>query len=88
MGIKDFVRYRYNTITTLLSRDKLLHYTVGTLLYVATYWLMGYWALVVVIVAAVGKEVYDKVSGKGTPEWLDAIATVIGGIICLIISMS
>ena len=32
-----------------------------------------------VVIAGVGKEIYDKVSGKGTPEWKDAFATIVGG---------
>ena len=71
----------------LLQRDKLLHYTVGTLLYATTYLLVGYLAIVVVTVVAVGKELYDKVSGKGTPEYLDALATITGGVVCLVVSM-
>ena len=34
-------------------------------------------------VFAVGKEIYDKVSGKGTPDVLDAVATLIGGVLVL-----
>lgn len=71
----------------LLQRDKLLHYAVGTLLYATTYLLVGYWAIVVVIAVAIGKELYDKVSGRGTPEYLDALVTITGGVVCLVVSM-
>ena len=71
----------------LMQRDKLLHYAVGTLLYATSYAVVGYLAIVAVVMAAVGKELYDKVSGKGTPEWLDAVATVLGGTVCLTVSM-
>lgn len=70
-----------------IPQDKLIHYVIGTLLYAATYLLVGYLAIVVVIVVAVGKELYDKVSGKGTPEYLDALITITGGVVCLIVSM-
>jgi hypothetical protein len=29
-----------------------------------------------VVVIAIGKEVYDKVSGKGTPELMDIVYTI------------
>ena len=33
---------------------------------------------------AVGKEVYDRVSGKGNAEFADALATVAGGAVVLL----
>ena len=36
-------------------------------------------------VAGLGKEIYDKVSGKGTPERLDFFYTVFGGFLAVII---
>lgn len=37
---------------------------------------------------AVGKEVYDRVSGKGNPEFWDAFATIAGGAIVIIPTVS
>lgn len=34
--------------------------------------------------AAIGKEIYDKRSGKGTPDLLDAAATILGGLTVLV----
>lgn len=34
-------------------------------------------------VLAWGKEIYDRVSGKGTPDKLDAIWTMLGGAVAL-----
>lgn len=39
-------------------------------------------ALVAVFVAAVGKELWDA-QGHGTPDRIDALATVIGGVLML-----
>ncbi len=39
---------------------------------------------IAVAVFAVGKEVYDRVSKKGTPEPLDAVATLAGGALVLL----
>ena len=32
---------------------------------------------------AIAKEVYDRASGKGTPDVLDAVATMLGGVVVL-----
>lgn len=32
---------------------------------------------------AIGKEIYDRTSGKGTPDVLDAVATMLGGVVVL-----
>ena len=41
-------------------------------------------AWLAVAAAGVGKEVWDKVSGKGTPEIADAFATIVGGSVVVI----
>ncbi|WP_020675574.1 hypothetical protein [Geopsychrobacter electrodiphilus] len=40
-------------------------------------------ALVVVVAAAIVKELYDKISSKGTPEILDALAGIAGGLVAI-----
>ena len=37
-----------------------------------------------VVIAALGKEVYDRVSGRGTPELADSFATIVGGSVVVI----
>ena len=37
--------------------------------------------LVAAALAGLGKEVYDAVTGSGTPELLDFVATVVGGLV-------
>lgn len=49
-----------------------------------SYPLVGWWAIVVTAVAAVGKELYDKYSGKGTPELMDIVYTVSGGLVVVV----
>lgn len=63
----------------MIQHDKLMHYTVGSMIALAATVVVGVWALVPVLMAAVGKEVYDKVSGKGTPELMDIVWTMWGG---------
>lgn len=65
----------------VIAQDKLMHYFVGTLIVAVSYPLVGLWAIVVTAVAAVGKELYDKYSGKGTPELMDVVYTMFGGLV-------
>jgi len=37
-----------------------------------------------VIFAAIGKELYDLLSKRGTPEIMDAVATILGGAVVVI----
>jgi len=68
----------------MLPLDKLLHFFSGGFL-AALLLPFGFeWAWLGVVVAGVGKEVYDKVSGRGTPEWKDAFATIVGGSVIVI----
>jgi len=61
-----------------MTTDKLLHLLVGIAIAAVLYPLGIYVALGAVVVAAVGKELWDA-RGHGTPEVLDAVATCVGG---------
>lgn len=65
-----------------LPKDKLLHFIAGVMIYQSTFWVIGYYSLALVVVIAIGKEVYDHYY-NGTVDVLDAVATVFGGIVCL-----
>ena len=68
----------------MLPLDKQLHFYSGGFL-AALLMPFGFEvAWLVVAAAGVGKEVYDKVSGKGTPEWKDAFATIVGGSVIVV----
>ena len=62
-----------------LPQDKANHFVYGAVLCASCHWAIGPWALAVVCVAAIGKELYDQSSGKGCPEIWDAAWTIIGG---------
>lgn len=65
----------------MIANDKLLHFTAGVLAFAAILPFAGPWlAFAVACIAAIGKEAYDHLTGKGTPELLDAAATVAGGL--------
>lgn len=74
-------------IQTYLPYDKALHVIAGVLVFAIAQLAIGPWAMIPVVIAAVGKEVYDKVSGKGTPEWQDAAFTIGGGLLGLLCSL-
>lgn len=67
-----------------IPHDKLLHYVAGTLIYSICSLFIGMYAIGIVIVIAVGKEAYDYYTKKGTPEYMDAAATVLGGLVELL----
>ena len=57
--------------------DKARHAFYGSWIYIlSTLVLPTTFALALVVVIAIGKEVYDKVSGKGTPELMDIVYTI------------
>lgn len=71
----------------MIAKDKVLHVIAGVLTYLTGYLVVGTWAILLVVVVAVGKEVYDSYNKEEhTPEVLDAIATVLGGTVCWVIT--
>lgn len=73
-----------NPLTALSSvpADKLGHFTAGVLIYAALHFISPTVGLLAVVVAAWGKEVYDYLHrNKHSPDPLDALATMIGGLI-------
>lgn len=68
--------------------DKLLHALVGyviasTLILSGIAWII---ALIVVIIFAIGKEIYDQWKYKGF-DYKDLIATLLGGVVYIIIEI-
>lgn len=72
----------------LLASDKWLHLAAGFTIALLVGTFSPLWGFIAGILAAAGKEVYDKVSKKGTPELWDFIFTVIGALsafLCLLL---
>jgi len=68
----------------MLPLDKQLHIYSGGML-AGMLMPFGFeWALLGVVVAGVGKELYDLLSKRGTPEIMDAVATILGGAVVVI----
>lgn len=64
---------------TFTQVDKLKHIVVSAIIAVALNLLLPWWgAGLITLAIGIGKEVYDKVSGKGCAEWGDLAADVVG----------
>ena len=62
--------------------DKLLHFFAGSYVaLLAMQWVQWGFALALVALVALVTELYDRISGKGTPELWDFLATLIGGMV-------
>lgn len=74
-----------NGIVNKVGIDKILHLLVCLSLTLELRRFIDLWiAIVIVLIIAIGKEVYDKVSKKGMCDYKDIIADCIGIIIgCL-----
>lgn len=63
----------------LLTEDKLKHIVVSAIIAVALNLFLPWWvAGLLTLCVGIGKEVYDKVTGKGNPEWKDLVADLVG----------
>lgn len=72
-----------------IPQDKKQHFVAGFGITVIASLFVGYViAAVIAILAAAGKELYDKVTGKGTTEILDFVATVVGAIAAIAASVA
>lgn len=77
MGIKQLIE---------AHMDKVKHFLGGMVIGLIA--LVDFFiGLGIVMGIAAGKEIYDYVSGKGTPEFLDFVATVAGYLVVALIIM-
>ena len=59
--------------------DKLLHFSCAMMCMIAVSLLTNdSFGLIVSLAVSLGKELYDKLSGRGCAEWSDLIADVVG----------
>lgn len=62
-----------------MTIDKYKHVVVSAIIAVALNLFLPWWvAALITLAIGVGKEVYDKVSGKGCAEWEDLLADLVG----------
>jgi hypothetical protein len=62
----------------VIAQDKLAHVLAGIAVAALAYPFGLIPAMLATVLAAVGKELWD-LQGNGTPEGLDAVATLVGG---------
>ena len=63
----------------MIKEDKLKHVVVSAIIAVVLNLFLPWWvAAGITFAVGIGKEVYDKVSGKGCAEWEDLAADLIG----------
>lgn len=68
----------------IIDKDKANHAIYGMVIFAIVYFLFT-WQIAIAVVCffAVGKELYDKISGKGTPDFMDTVYTIAGGLVGL-----
>ena len=60
----------------MIAQDKLKHLAVG-ILFSALIPFINIYSLLICVILAFSKEIYDYLSKKGTPETLDAVYTIV-----------
>jgi hypothetical protein len=72
----------------LIPVDKANHFIAGTLIYVLSAIIFSpFIAIIPVIVIGLGKEVYDYITKKGTPDVIDFLFTILGALPPLILNI-
>ena len=87
----DFIMEKLFSLLTKLSNprlpiplDKQAHFNAGSILAFIAYFVIGYWALLLVAVVAGAKEWYDyKHPTIHTCDFFDWLATMLGAIVTL-----
>ena len=69
---------------TRIPEDKLRHYLAGSLAASGGGLHSVLLGALLCAALAIGKEVYDRVSRKGTPDLMDAVWTAAGGLVTLL----
>lgn len=63
-----------------MAHDKLKHFFIGYFISLSIVFI-GVYGVFLTLAIAIAKEVYDKVSKRGTPEMLDIVYTVAPAVI-------
>lgn len=67
--------------------DKQAHFNLGATLAFVTYFVIGYWALLLVAIVAGAKEWYDYKHPNHTADVWDWVATVAGALLVIVALM-
>jgi hypothetical protein len=73
---------RLNHLFTLMGTDGMKHFILSaTMTAILALGLPWHWASLITLTAGLGKEVYDRLSGRGMAEWKDVLCNLAGTII-------
>lgn len=67
-----------------MAKDKIKHMMAGAIIALPSIWIGMTYAMILVAAAGIGKEIYDRFD-HGKPELMDAVATMAGGVIVVVI---
>ena len=82
------VEYILSKINSIPA-DKVMHFSSGVVLFAVTQWVSIYLAISIVVISAISKELYDYTNKENhTPDVWDAFATILGGLVGLLISLT
>ena len=75
----------YGYTKSLLSKNRfiLLHVLAGLILSIVSIFNVSL-GVVAILVGAAGKEIFDMITGKGTPNVKDFISTIFGGLLGIV----
>jgi hypothetical protein len=72
----------------LIPVDKANHFIAGTLIYVLSAIIFSpIFAIIPLVMIALGKETYDYITKKGTPDVIDFLFTILGALPPLILNI-
>lgn len=78
-----------NILNSLIPKeDKLKHFYIGSfVLFICLCFFSMWWSFLIVSLVAITKEIFDYISKKGTPEFLDFLFTILPSILYLLINI-
>lgn len=68
----------------MLPADKANHFVYGAVLACFGMYWDPFVALGLAVLAGVGKEIYDRISKRGTPDFMDSLAAIAGGAVVVL----
>lgn len=87
MAVKDIFS-KVKDFTKKIPEDKQKHFIAGFTISVFASLFVGYLlGFLFALFIGAGKEVYDRVTGKGTPELKDFLFTAFGAIVSVVFSV-
>ena len=70
-----------------IGKDKIWHFVAGLFIAFFIGLISPKAGIIAAVLAGAAKELYDAFSKKGTAEWLDLVATAIGGAIGMVMAI-